>query len=182
MKLEDLLSEKKAAIINRWFDAVLASYPEDSSGFIVKRNDPFTNPVGYTIRRGIEGIFGGLLGGPDYEKISPFLDEIIRVRAVQDFTPSQAVFFVFQLKGVIRDELMKSGAEVPWEELRALEAEIDRLALLSFDIFVACREKLYEIKANELRNMTFRLLQKVNVMDEETEEKPGSSSGNSDNA
>jgi hypothetical protein len=66
--------------------------------------------------------------------------------------------------------------------LLALESRIDSLALFSFDIFVACREKLYDIKANELRNMTFRLLQKVNVSDEDEGKEPGSSSCNNDNA
>jgi RsbT co-antagonist protein rsbRD N-terminal domain len=177
MKIEKLLSEQKSAIIKKWFDAVVKTYPEDSSGFLGKQKDPFTNPVGHTIRHGIEGIFDELLGDLDYERVSPFLDEIIRVRAVQDFTPSQAVSFIFSLKRVIRDELLKRREGIPWDELPALESRIDRLALFSFDIFVACREKLYEIKANELRNMTFRLLQRVNVMDEES----GSSSVNNDN-
>ena len=181
MKLEKLLTEKKESLSKKWFDAVLATYPEDSSSFMGKQKNPFTNPVGHTLRRGIEGMLDELLGDFDYEKVSPFLDDIIRVRAVQDFTPSQAVSFIFLLKGLIREELLKSKTEVPWAELPALESKIDGLVLLSFDIFVACREKLYEIKANELRNMTFRLLQRVNVMDEDEGEKPGSSSGNNAN-
>jgi RsbT co-antagonist protein rsbRD N-terminal domain len=182
MKLQKLLSEEKAAIIKKWFDAVLETYPEDTSRFMGKKGNPFANPVGHTIRRGIEGVFDELLGDLDYERVSPFLDEIIRIRAVQDFTPSQAISFIFSLKSLIREELRKSRPEVPWEELLELESKIDKLALFSFDIFVACREKLYEIKANELRNMTFRLLQKVNVSDEDQGGEPDSSSGNNDNA
>jgi hypothetical protein len=163
MTLEELLTEKKAAITRRWFDVILATYPADTSNFLKKLKDRFTNPVGHTILEGIERIFDSLLGDADNEKIVQFLDDIIRVRAVQDFTASQAISFIFDLKRVIREELEPGSKEqVPCEELLALDEKIDALALSSFDIFMKCREKLYDIKANELRNMTFRLLQRVN--------------------
>jgi hypothetical protein len=37
------------------------------------------------------------------------------------------------------------------EELSALETRIDRLALLAFDCYMKCREKIYEIRLGELR-------------------------------
>jgi hypothetical protein len=182
MKLEELLTEKKAAILKRWFDAIIATYPADTSNFLKKLKDRFTNPVGHTIAEGIEDIFDSLFGDADKEKISQFLDDIIRVRAVQDFTASQAISFVFDLRRVIREELQQEGkGEVPYEELLALDEKIDALALASFDIFMKCREKLYDIKANELRNMTFRLLQRVNES-AEVQGGPESDRGKKDNA
>ncbi len=171
MKLEELLAEKKPDILKSWFDVILETYPADTSNFLRKLKDRFTNPVGHTIVEGIEDIFNSLLGDVDSEKISRFLDDIIRVRAVQDFSASQAVSFIFELKRVIREELEKDKkTEVPYEELLELDRKIDALALSAFDIFMKCREKLYDIKANELRNMTFRLLQRVNKLDEVQEE------------
>jgi RsbT co-antagonist protein rsbRD N-terminal domain len=171
MKLAELLAEKKPDILKGWFDVILETYPADTSNFLRKRKDRFTNPVGHTITEGIGDIFDSLLGGGDSEKISGFLDNIIRVRAVQDFTASQAVSFIFELKRVIRQELEKDKKiEVPYDELLGLDSKIDAIALSSFDIFMKCREKLYDIKANELRNMTFRLLQRVNKLDEVQEE------------
>jgi len=49
-------------------------------------------------------------------------------------------------------------------ELKEIELRIDSLALLAFDLFMACREKIYELKANEARNMTYRLLQKAKLV------------------
>ncbi len=171
MKLEQLLAEKKSDILKSWFDVILETYPADTSNFLKKLKDRFTNPVGHTIVEGIEDIFDSLLGEADSEKISRFLDDIIRVRAVQDFTASQAVSFIFALKKVVREELEKDKkGDVPYEELLVLDEKIDGLALSSFDIFMKCREKLYDIKANELRNMTFRLLQRVNKLDEVQDE------------
>lgn len=181
MRLGHFLSEKKSAIITRWFDVILETYPADTSTFLKKQKNRFTNPVGQTILQGIESIFDELLQGSDPEKISPFLDNIIRIRAVQDFTPSQAVSFIFSLKKVVREELASESGELLYRELQELEARIDSLALLCFDIFVKCREQLYDIKANELRNMTFRLLQRANKMGEVQEDDPGPASSNVDN-
>jgi hypothetical protein len=181
MRLEHLLSEKKAAIIARWFDVILDTYPADTSTFLKQQKNRFTNPVGQTILQGIESIFDELLQDGDPEKISPFLDNIIRIRAVQDFTPSQAVSFIFSLKNVMREELGTESGEHLFRELRELEDKIDSLALLCFDIFVKCREQLYDIKANELRKMTFRLIERANKMGEVQEDSSGPASSNSDN-
>lgn len=96
----------------------------------------------------------------DLEKVSSVLDSIIRIRAVQDVTPSQALAFVFRLKKVLREE----EGTAPSGEIDALESRIDAIALISFDLFMKCREKIYDLKANELRNMTFRLLQKAKLV------------------
>src|SRR3989338_4218249 len=111
MILKNLLSEKRAAILKRWFEMVLDSYPADTSSFLKQQKNQFANPVGAAISQGVNGIFEELLSGKDSDTISDFLDNIIRVRAVQDFTPSQAVAFIFQLKKVIREELEKEISE-----------------------------------------------------------------------
>lgn len=170
MKLKDFLSEKREVILKRWFNAVVETYPADTSNFLKAQKNPFANPVGHAISEGLDGVFGALLGdgeGLDSKGVSPFLDGIIRVRAVQGFTASQAVSFVFSLGDVITGELEDSGYEPSLKEISALLSGIDRLALLSFDIYMSCREKLYEAKANEVRNRTFRLLQRANLISEE---------------
>ncbi len=174
MKVEKFLSEKKSEILKIWFDKILDTYPAETSNYLKKQKNRFANPVGSTIFQGIEQIFDELLGEVNPERVSPFLDNIIRVRAVQDFTASQAVSFIFSLKATIREEIEKSSNDSPsWEEMSVIDARIDKLGLLSFDIFMACREKLYDIKSNELRNMTFRLLQRANRLDEANDEKFG---------
>ena len=81
------------------------SYPVDTSMFLKQENDRFVNPVGYTISREIEVIYDELLGERHPDKFFASLDSIIRIRSVQDFTPSQAIAFVFRLKKAVRDEL-----------------------------------------------------------------------------
>lgn len=151
--------------MERWFDVALETYPADSSSFLRNKKRQFANPVGHTIFEGLEHILDELLKeqGLDIDRISPALDNIIRIRAVQDTTPSQALVFVFRLKKILRDEVERAEVAHP-KDIEILEARIDMIALTAFDLYVKCREKIYELKANELRNMTFRLLQRANLV------------------
>ncbi|MBI5639959.1 MAG: RsbRD N-terminal domain-containing protein [Nitrospirae bacterium] len=180
--MENLLSEKRSAILSRWYDTILETYPAETAVYLRSQENRFANPVGHSITHGIEAIFDDLMRGLDVERVSPFLDTIIRIRAVQDMTPSQAVSFIFSLKKVIREEIaLDAQGDFPWQDLLALESAIDVLAVLSFDIFVKCREKLYDLKANEMRKMTFRLLQRVNTVGDEKEGSPEFATGDIDN-
>lgn len=171
MTLWDLLAHKKSALVKRWFDIVMEPYPADTSGILKNQKKQFTNPVGYTISHGLENIFDKLINeqGADFEGMVPFLDSIVRIRAVQDLKPSQALSFVFHLRNAIREELASEAKEF-CAEMATLESRIDAIALISFDIYVQCREKVYELKANEVKNRTFRLLQMANLVSEVHEE------------
>ncbi len=173
MNLIDLLSEKRPAILKRWLDVIVESYPSGTSIFLKNQPDQFANPVGYTIAQGTEAIFDGLLRGVDAEKAASFLDSIIRIRAVQEGPPSRALVFILLLKGIIRETAGQTAHDPSIaEELVELESKIDAIALRAFDSFIKCREKIYELKSNETRNMTYRLLQKAHMICEIPGEEP----------
>ena len=94
---EELLQKNKDAIVQRWFDGVLATYPGEAAAAFGRQKDPFANPVGHSLREGTRGIFEAFLEEMDAAKIRQCLLEIIKIRAVQQFSPSQAVGFVFIL-------------------------------------------------------------------------------------
>ncbi len=166
MDLKKQLIAKKSAILKKWFDAVADTYPDSTSSFLKKQKAQFTNPVGYTLAEGLEGLFEALLKGMIPDTLKTFLDSIIRIRAIQDFVPSETVSFVFLLKKIVRQELGNEILQQPRmnDELTAFDSSIDELALYSFDIYMNCREKIYELKANEARSMTFRLLQQAKLI------------------
>lgn len=164
MSLSEILFAKRSNIIRQWFDEILSSYPSDTINFLKSQKDPFSNPVGNTIREGIENLYNLLIANSPIFELSPMLDNIIRIRAVQDFTPSQAVSFIFGLKDILRRELKDEIENGLSREYMDFEKRIDSLALLSFDLFVQCREKIYELKAKEVKNMTFKLLERAKII------------------
>ena len=173
MKRIKLLEENKAPIVGRWLDLIFETYPDDAQRFLRKQKDRFANPVGTTISKEIEALYDELVEGLEPDRISPILDRIVRIRAIQDFTPSQAVNFVFLLKKAIKTEI---SGETPIDplskDLAIIEARIDDLALLAFDIYMTCREKLYDIRANEAKNQVSRLLQRAGMISEIPDRKP----------
>jgi hypothetical protein len=158
--LKEHLLQRSRHIASKWLEAVLASYPASTGRFMATEKDPFINPVGSALTDGLGEMVAHVLEG-SVRDARPCLDRLIRIRAVQGFSASQAVGFVFLLK-----ELLRSEAEVTPigpvrdEELRTLWSRVDDLALQAFDIYVACREKLAEIKVNEVRMQTARLLER----------------------
>jgi hypothetical protein len=164
MTIKSLLSENKTDMLDRWFQLILETYPSDTS-FFLKKNGQFANPLGATLSREIEAIFDQLVAGVDADAVSPSLDSIVRIRAVQEFAPSQAISFVFSLKQAVREVLELQIQEMRMSsELAQFESEIDALALLTFDIYVKCREQLFELKTDELKRQTHKLLERANRM------------------
>ncbi|MEJ2041498.1 MAG: RsbRD N-terminal domain-containing protein, partial [Desulfosarcinaceae bacterium] len=157
MSLHKQLAHKKAAICAKWFEALTASYPADTARFLKGTQDPFANPVGQNSRQSLETLLDLILEEYNAEKAAAALDVIIRIRAIQNFTPAQAVRFVFELKAIIHSHAGAAAGEAQWRKaMTDIENRIDVLAMAAFDIYVSCREKIYELKANEVRSKTFK--------------------------
>lgn len=162
MKIRSLLGEKKPAILKQWFDSIIATYPSDTANFFKGQKNTYAGSiVGQTIYEGIEGIFDDLVSETPTDKLNSCLDNIVRVRAIQEFEPSAAINFIFLLKQIIRSELINDIREGGFfEELMEIESRLDGYANISFDIYMKCREKLYDLKATEMRNWTYRAVTK----------------------
>jgi hypothetical protein len=166
VKLESLLTQKKAAVLERWRDLIVQTYPADAYKFLKREKDRFNNPIGYTITRGTEGIYDALIQGSASNVLSSTVDSIVKIRAVQDFSASQAVAFVFLLKKSIREQLAAEMRENGFsEQLLTFESKIDELALLTFYSYMRCREKIHDIRVDEVKNGLFKLRQRVNLRD-----------------
>jgi len=144
------LAEKKRRIAGEWLERILDTYPENASRLLRLERDPFRNPVGLALKEGVSVLVEEILGEMNLARITPALDGIVRVRAVQDFTAGQAVAFVFLLREVVRKHL--ADHEAP---LELADRRIDHLAVEAFDLFMACREKIYEVKAEALKRSMY---------------------------
>ncbi len=143
----------RSPILERWIADTIHFYPSATVLFLSSEDDPFRNPVGHTLRQSLASLFEQLQGSMDASQVVPALDAIIRIRAVQDLTASQAVGFVFLLKPIVREL-------APELEQVLLGERIDQLALMAFDSYMRCREQLAEIRLSESRR-SFRLRQVV---------------------
>jgi hypothetical protein len=136
------LAEKQGAILEKWLEQTIASYPAQTAGFLRHEKDRFRNPVGNTLKEGLATLLDEIMGEMDSAKIRPALESIVRLRAVQDFTASQATGFVFTLREIL-NETLEGGAPSAWQK------RIDEIALLAFDLYMRCREEIHEIKIRE---------------------------------
>jgi hypothetical protein len=167
--LKQSLIEKKKSILERWFHLILETYPQETAKFISKERDRFANPVGVTLSEGMEALYEGLLKEADADQLSSPLEKIIQIRSVQDFSPSQAVVIVSLLKKAVQEEMKgnkveMNGMDVTIGEWFDLESRIDQLSLMAFDIYTKYRERVYEIRINEIkkeRDRAFKLLERT---------------------
>jgi RsbT co-antagonist protein rsbRD N-terminal domain len=165
LMIQDLLKENKAAILERWFHLILETYPANTAAMMRKDKNQFTNPVGSTLSREIDVLFKNLCEGSQDEKCQPSLDSILRIRSVQDFSPSKAVGFIFLLKRAIgetlKNEICKESVMDEWMKF---QSRIDDLALQAFDIYMECREKICDIRVDQARaekEMAFRMMERM---------------------
>lgn len=167
MSLLKQLAQKKSVITKRWFDRVMESYPAETAKFLRSQNDPFANPVGQTTMQNLNSIVDHIVDDRDLPSAQSLIDPIIRIRAIQDFSPSNATRFIFDLKSVIRDILPvgHEGAKAI-KEMGIIDNRIDELGLLAFDIYMQCREKIYDLKANEMKARTYSAFARAGLVKE----------------
>ncbi len=164
---DKIISAKRSDILDEWFALVVETYPAETSRFLKSQKNQFANPVGRAVRNGVADLFDELVRGLDPVTAGACLDPMIRIRAIQNFTPSEAVGFVFMLKKVLRKLLGRETREQNLTgELEAFESKIDELALIAFDVYMKCREKIYEIKANEFRNRHYSAFRRAGLISE----------------
>jgi predicted house-cleaning noncanonical NTP pyrophosphatase (MazG superfamily) len=167
MSLSELLRQKRTQLINSWFDKLINTYPDESAKFFGQQKNQFSNPVGHTFRTSLEKIFDELLEDKCSEKIKDYVDAITRIRAIQGFRPSEAIAYVYFLKDSILEVLQKEIKERGlFQELLNFQYKLDQLTALTFDIYMQCREQLWEQRANFLNSRTHKLLERANLIKE----------------
>ncbi len=163
--LISLIQKKRATIVSKWFDATVQAYAPDTAVFLKSKKDQFANPVGNSTRKGIETLMDQLLGDMAADAITAGLDPIMRIRAVQSLSPARATAFIFTLKQILREIFRKELQEADMaRQFFDLEARIDRFALEGFDLYMGCRERVLDLKANEMRNRTYHAFKRAGLV------------------
>lgn len=162
MTLREILVERRAVLAERWLDAVLAEYGSVTAARWRRERDPFANPIGHVLSTSLPALLEAVAGeGEPAPAAVGALEDVVRIRCVQDLTPSRAVRFVYLLRDVVRRELaaeLAGGAH--GEELAEVDRRVERLALTAFDAYARCRERIFQLRQEELKRSVASLLRR----------------------
>ncbi len=166
MSIENLLLPRKKELLESWFDLFTRAYAPEAAAMLKRESNRFANPVGQTTLSSMADILDEFFGENRMDEILLPLDRIIRIRAVQDLAPSRALAFVFLLKDLARRfmDTDTTQGKVELSDLAEFDARVDGLALAAMDVYSKCRETLHEIRINEIKNRTNRLLLRARVI------------------
>lgn len=158
MSLKELILNHRSQVTTRWYHRLVEEIPAEAKKKILGTSDRFSNPIGFALSEGTQDIFDCFFNERPNADLEKALDKIVKIKAIQAITPSEAVHFVFLLKEVLLEVLEGAiKASEALEEWLEIEREIDRLVLIVFDLYSKAREKLYEIKVNEMKAKTHML-------------------------
>ena len=173
MGLDKLLEQREAAIVALWVDHIVNTYAPDSAHFYKNQKDQFANPVGVTFSESLAEVFTALRTGADREVLSHHLDPVLRIRAIQAFTPAEALAFIVDLKPILRsqfkDVLKDKGMQ---KALARFEQQVDAMLLIAFDVYSLCREKIFELKVSTERDKLYKAFSRAGLIVDIKEEEP----------
>ncbi len=166
--IEKLLFSRKSAILEEWRRAVLATYPAETASFLTAEKDQFCNPIGHVLTQTGELLFEIALSDVERGKAKNGLGDIVRIRAVQDFSPSQALSFVDAMRKAIRREILPMVVEkASLGHLLSIESRLDGALLIALDLYVACKKQIEDIRIKEAKAEKERLLRLIRAMGRE---------------
>ncbi|MBF0203430.1 MAG: RsbRD N-terminal domain-containing protein [Desulfamplus sp.] len=178
------LELNKEKILAKWFEATISSYPEDTARILGKSKNRFDNPVGSATRQSLQDTFDNIMRMSltenykeytnsklsqtnkehvDQNRVENSLDPVIRIRAVQNFSASQAVAFVFELKNIVKSVLGELSD-------KTFDYRVDLVALAAFNRFMKCRENIFLLKATESKRRVHSAFERAGLVTGLTED------------
>jgi hypothetical protein len=151
MTLKDLLAAKKEEILQRWLNRILEDYPPDTQTFFRQNKSPYSNPIGFTLLKGMQGVIDQISRPLSAEEARSILEPVMKVRAVENLPHCQKEKFILPLgeivSEIVREEKRKDLiSDQGWIELNS---RIRWLVLLSMDLYSECREKVNRLRMKE---------------------------------
>lgn len=160
MNFKDFLNENKENLLEEWFLWLIDHYPEPSKKFISKKEEPFTNPVGYNFYQNLGKLFSLLCSNEiDCTEFNDSLEDILKIRAVQDLS-------YWQSANIFRFLWDKFNNSLPTDtKVESYRTDVDYYMTISekaFESFINIREKIAQIQREEIRNRYGKFLEKLN--------------------
>lgn len=176
MLLTERAKENKEILLQKWVDKYYAAYPLGSTGFIRTSTDRFKNPIGIITQTSLNVLYDAVIGEDiDLAQVHQALEELVKLRAVQEMPASRAVGPMVQLKTLFKtevfDELVKENKDSKvlaelFEDFFTVEARIDGLLLLSLDLYAADREKVFNLRVEEIHRSQSQVVRWAKLREE----------------
>jgi hypothetical protein len=164
--LQAFLKDNRDIILEKWIDLTFQTYSSEMVRFLKREKNQFSNPVRNTIITSLQKVYDGILNNMNLELCLQGLEEIIKLRAIQDFSPSEALSFMFKLKNIVRDEFLKDRSDlILSNEMITFEENLEKLIGISINLYLQSREKVYEIRIKEIKSqarMAFSMMEEQN--------------------
>ena len=112
--LIEILRGKRDSLITGWQGAVRDTYPKAGKIRFKQQSQEFNDPIGHILRRDMPVLVDLVLKGElDKPELQTHLEPLCRLRSVQEFTPAEAIGFVYSLKKVVRESLKEGELNEP---------------------------------------------------------------------
>lgn len=176
MTLSELAKENKEILLQKWMDVFYNAYPLGSTGFVRTSKDEFTNPIGIITEKSLDVLFDAVIGlEVEPQNVHEAIDKLIQLRAVQDMSPSKAVGPLAQIKLILKDgpfqaclKENKDSRRLPYlfEDFFIVEARVDSLILMALDMYSRDREKIFNLRVEEIHRNQSQLVRWAKVREE----------------
>lgn len=156
MELGEALHNNRYTIVDKWVEYTLSTY--ESSSFFKREKDPFANPIGGAVRSALKQLYPLLSQNADASLYQKALSQLMHLRSVQEFTPSQAVAPLNAVKHITREVLVSDKETKDLvNDLYDFEFAVDLAMLAAFDLYMECREKIYKVRIAEVKSGSYIL-------------------------
>jgi hypothetical protein len=162
------LQRHREEILGAWRSLVLARLSAAPAAPSPSPPDPFGNPVGSRVHATTAAVLDALAGRLPPEALAAAMEPLMRVQAIQGRPASEAVALVPLLRRASREVPEGIGPA----EAATLEERLDALLLIAFDLYMRCREDIFEIRVRETRRRVSALLDRLSAEDAHDEAGP----------
>lgn len=162
MDIIKFLNDKRNDIIEKWQNAIIDTYPQPAGKFLHGNKNQFANPIGFTVNKELPNIFQQLITDMNADVLKKSISDIIRIRAVQQFTPNEATSFILLLKTIIKNEIFQFINDKEMiESYFKLEGNIDKMMAIAYESYLDMRMIMADIKLDEVKRRNQKMMERL---------------------
>ena len=138
--LNTLIVQNHEQILEEWFYLRLAIISKQKQSLIMEQMDPFQNSIRHQLHEGLNVILENY--EKKGEKYTEAVEQICGIFAIQDYPPSTTMALFYELKGIVRKLVKKTGVGFKAKDWMEFNSCIETMTLEAFDCYCSQRESM----------------------------------------